>query len=142
MYTGNLDGKLVEAGFWPGCSNCRYFQQCEERPKHAAFPHTWHWSSERIAFGENRLVLKSWVGTAAYGHSHTGCVFYQVDDSHLIPLEPKHQEYIQLQERISQVDEELDRLSERDPDSPKLMLLFDESDHLFTRQGELIGVII
>jgi hypothetical protein len=98
MSHGNLEGKIVAFDFWPACENCRFFEACKIRPRHPAYPHSWHWGREFAAFAEGYLITRSWVGTDAIGHAHTGCKSYEVDPQHV--SEPQIQEKGKLESEM------------------------------------------
>jgi hypothetical protein len=50
MSTGNIEGKLLNANFWPACDNCLRFSACARQPQHPAYPHHWHWGREFTPF--------------------------------------------------------------------------------------------
>jgi len=110
MSYGNLPKKVVSQDFWPHCNNCALHAECEKSPRHPAFPHQWHWSHETANFGEDMLVLKSWVGTAAYGQEHTGCYSYAVDEQFVKSLQDDHKHYLELWQESLSLDAELNRL--------------------------------
>lgn len=109
MSHGNLEGKLVASDFWPSCENCRFFEACKVRPRHPAYPHTWHWGKETAPFSEGELVLLSWVGTAAIGDPHTGCTSYEVDPRHVTKPMAHHRCYLALERERQDLDIELER---------------------------------
>ena len=110
MSHGNLEGKLVAHDFWPGCANCVHCATCKVRPRHPAYPHSWHWGRECAAFPEGTLVVQSWVGTSVIGQPHTGCLSYTVDPRHVAELAARHQHYLALQREQEGLDATLARL--------------------------------
>lgn len=113
MSTGNLQGQLVARDFWPTCENCRLFEACKVRPRHPAYPHTWHWGREFTQFAEGVLIVRSWVGTAAIGQPHTGCRSYTVDPQHVREPLAHHQQYLALAHERGQLEAEMESLEEK-----------------------------
>jgi hypothetical protein len=115
MSTGNIEGQLVSATFWPACENCVHCSACTRQPQHPAYPHTWHWAREWVPFPEGDLITRSWVGTSAMGQPHTGCHGYQIHPSHVRPLRPAHRRYLALEQEQSTLETILDRLERTSP---------------------------
>ena len=100
--SGGLNGALVNYGFWPACANCTHVEECKVKPRHEAFPHNWHWAREFREWGENALIIKSWVGSSTFGAEHTGCYEYLVDPSKLLPLDYEQKAYLELSAKIKE----------------------------------------
>jgi hypothetical protein len=115
MSTGNIEGKLVNANFWPACDNCLRFSACARQPQPPAYPHHWHWGREFTPFPDGDLILRSWVGTSAIGRPHTGCLSYQVHPSFVRPLLPAHRRYLTLEHEKALLESLLDRLERTTP---------------------------
>jgi hypothetical protein len=110
MSQGNLKGKLVAFDFWPSCRNCQLYEECRLRPRHPAFPHSWHWGREFAAFADGYLIIHSWVGTAAIGQPHTSCNSYQVDSGHVSEPQIHHRLYLDLEHEKGQLEAEMGKL--------------------------------
>ena len=113
MSKGKLEGKLVARDFWPTCENCRLFAACQVRPKHPAYPHSWHWGREFASFPEGELILCSWVGTAAIGDPHTGCTSYAVDPQYISDPQAHHRLYLELEHEKGQLESEMTALERK-----------------------------
>ncbi len=113
MSTGQLEGTVVAATFWPACENCRFFSACYTAPRHPAYPHRWHWSTTVAHFPETLLILRSWVGSSVYGQAHTGCLSYTVDPQHLQPLQAEHERSLALETEKQQLEAIFHRLEQR-----------------------------
>jgi len=113
MSHGNLAGKVVAFDFWPACENCRFFASCKIRPRHPAYPHTWHWGRECAAFADGYLITRSWVGTAQIGHAHTGCKSYEVDPQHVSEPQIHHRLYLELASEGGKLESEMEALERR-----------------------------
>jgi hypothetical protein len=111
---GNLENKLVARDFWPACRNCCQFTACHRQPQHPAYPHTWHWGKEAVSFPDGELILRSWVGTAAIGQSHTGCPRYTVDAHFIKEPSPHHQQYLTLEAERIQIEAIFERLERQE----------------------------
>lgn len=127
MSEGNLTNKLVAPGFWPACSNCVHNEECARKPKHDAYPHSWHWGREAVTFPEGDLVLVSWVGTLEIGAAHTGCTSYEVSADQVVAPGDKHREYLQLEGERREIDARLRRFEHR---ADELATLSDEPAEL------------
>jgi len=134
MSHGNLEGKLVARDFWPACENCRLFDACKIQPQHPAYPHTWHWGKEAVSFPEGKLVLLSWVGTAAVGDPHTGCTSYEVDPKHAADPLPHHRCYLALERERQDLDVKLERFEKDGTFSKEVESLY---ERLFQRFMEI-----
>src|SRR5215813_12245405 len=104
MSHGNLNHMLVAHDFWPSCHTCHHLTSCQQRPRHPAFPHRWHWGKDAVSFPEGALILRSWVGTTAIGKPHTGCPSYIVAPDCVQTLRPTHVEYLQLEAENAALD--------------------------------------
>jgi hypothetical protein len=113
MSTGNLEGKVVAPDFWPSCETCVFFEACKVRPRHPAYPHTWHWGREFAVFANGYLILCSWVGTAAIGQPHTGCKSYHVDPHYLSEPQAHHRLYLELEHERGQLESEMATLERK-----------------------------
>jgi hypothetical protein len=118
MSTGNLNGTLVAPDFWPACGTCEHFSACQLYPRHPAFPHRWQWGKDAASFSDGSLILRSWVGTSAIGHPHTGCLTYTVAERFLRPLRDAHHEYLQLEAEKARLDRVFTRLEQKEVWSP------------------------
>src|SRR5712692_6998937 len=110
MSHGNVEGKLVSPHFWQSCANCRFVAACQVRPRHPAYPHTWHWGREFVSFPEGELIVKSWVGTIAIGQPHTGCQQYEVAPTDVMEPQAHHRRYLTLEQERQTLDVTLDQL--------------------------------
>jgi len=113
MSRGNLEGKVVAFDFWPTCQNCQLFESCKMRPRHLAYPHSWHWGREFAAFADGYLITHSWVGTAVIGQPHTGCKSYQVDARHVSEPQFHHRLYLELEHEKGQLESEMEKLERK-----------------------------
>ncbi len=113
MSHGQLESTVVEATFWPSCANCTLRTACQTTPRHPAYPHRWHWSSNVAHFPETLLILRSWVGSSVYGQAHTGCASYTVDPQHLHPLQEVHLRYLTLETEKQQLEAVFHHLEQR-----------------------------
>ncbi len=132
---GNLEGKVVTFDFWTACENCVFFEACKLRPRHPAFPHSWHWGREFAVFTEGYLITRSWVGTDAIGHAHTGCKSYEVNPTYVSEPQTHHQRYLELAHERRQLEAEMEVIERR-----KTWNRNDEDFHasLFKRYRELL----
>lgn len=138
MTYGNLPGRVVREDFWPKCSNCRHFAECEAgHPHHSAFPHSWHWGREAKRFGDGTmLVYRSWVGTIAIGEPHTGCTVYSVDEAQFLEPQKHHRRWLDLENRLRRLDAEINRREERG-DFDLCLELYARWNRLFEQQQAL-----
>jgi hypothetical protein len=113
MSQGELEGKLVASDFWPTCETCRFFAACKEKPKHPAYPHSWHWGKECVEFAEGLLIVRSWVGTSAIGQPHTGCKSYEVDPQHVSEPQIHHRLYLELAHERRKLEAEMEAIERR-----------------------------
>lgn len=140
MSQGNLTNKLVVAGFWPACDNCARKKECETKPRHEAFPHTWHWGRESLALSDGTmLVTASWVGSSVIGETHTGCYDYAVADSQVLPLAEKHTTLILLQSRKRQLDSKLSELERRGASGKGVEKYYTELTDVYSRIEIILG---
>lgn len=124
MSAGNLEGKLVDHGFWPVCENCCFSKACQTKPRHPAYPHTWHWGREFVSFPEGELILRSWVGTSAIGQPHTGCQSYQADPQHISEPQEHHKRYLALERERQELDAKLNQWERQGALSPRAEALY------------------
>jgi hypothetical protein len=110
MSKGNLEGKLVVRAFWPACTNCRFFEACKVRPKHPAYPHSWHWGRECAEFADGTLIVRSWVGTIAIGQPHTGCTSYEVDPRYIREPQAHHRCYLEREHEKGRLEAQMAHL--------------------------------
>ena len=136
MSHGNLEGKIIAPDFWPSCETCQLFESCKVRPLHPAYPHTWHWGREFAAFADGYLILRSWVGTAAIGQSHTGCKSYEVDPQYISEPQVHHRLYLELEHEKEQLESEMGTLEQK-----KTWMRNDEDFHasLFRRYRQILA---
>lgn len=136
MADGNLDGKVVRAGFWPACSNCAHCPQCRAGdPRHPAFPHRWHWGHETVHFEDGTvLVLRSWVGTVAIGQPHTACPDYQVARSTLLEVQERHRRYLELERERAGVEARLEGYEQRGMYNGHVVGLYDRLEEIEKEQ--------
>ena len=113
MSHGNLEGKVVKFDFWPACENCRLYAACTVRPRHPAFPHSWHWGREFAAFADGYLITRSWVGTAAIDQPHTGCKSYEVNPQHAGAPQIQHRLYLDLEQERRNLEAEMAALESK-----------------------------
>ncbi len=137
MSNGNLEGKLVSHGFWPACENCRFFEACKTKPRHDAYPHSWHWGREFVSFPEGELIVRSWVGTSAIGQPHTGCHSYEVDLQYVSEPQGHHKHYLALERERQELDARLNRLERQGALSKRAETLY---GRLFMRYEEILEV--
>jgi hypothetical protein len=146
MSHGNLEGKLVAHDFWPTCENCRLFAACQVRPKHPAYPHSWHWGREFAEFADGTLILRSWVGTAAIGQSHTGCKSYEVDPQYISEPQVHHQLYLELEHEKGQLESEMATLERKKTwtrnDEDFHASLFKRYRQILAKQAELRTIVV
>jgi hypothetical protein len=114
MSQGNLANTVVSQEFWPACRNCRFWAACAVRPRHPAYPHTWHWGHEVATFTDGKLILRSWVGTAAIGQPHTGCQDYEVHPQYVRAPRAHHQHYLALEAERDRLEAIFERLERQD----------------------------
>lgn len=107
MTTGKLSGKLVNSNFWPECGNCAFFEQCQAKPKHDAFPHNWHYTEEAVGLGDKKLIVEAWVGSSVMFERHTGCYHYEVSDTLTHPEEEWCSEVLSIRREINEEDKRL-----------------------------------
>jgi len=113
MSSGGLEGKIVSYDFWPACENCVLYEACKTKPRHPAYPHSWHWGKEHAAFADGYVIVRSWVGTAAIGQSHTGCKSYEVDPRHVGGPQIHHRLYLELAHERRKLEGEMEALERR-----------------------------
>jgi hypothetical protein len=113
MSHGNLESKVVAFDFWPACENCQLYEACKTRPRHAAYPHTWHWGKEFAAFADGYLIVRSWVGTAAIGQPHTGCKSYAVGPQYVSAPQIHHRLYLELANEREKLESEMEALERK-----------------------------
>lgn len=113
MSSGGLEGKIVAFDFWPTCETCTFFAACKLRPRHSAYPHSWHWGREFAAFADGYLITRSWVGTAAIGQPHTGCKSYAVDPQHAGAPQIHHRLYLDLEQEKENLETEMAALERK-----------------------------
>lgn len=139
MPEDSLSGRLVAKDFWPACKNCFYFMLCKEKPKHPAFPHTWHWARDFVEFPEGDLILRSWVGTAEFGAPHSGCRSYQVAPGFLLPLQDHHRRYLELERELFALNEMLEQYEERGIYDQRVQRLYDRHQKLSQEMESLLA---
>jgi hypothetical protein len=132
---GNLEGKVVAEDFWTACENCVFFESCKIRPRHPAYPHSWHWGREFAPFAEGYLITRSWVGTDAIGHAHTGCKSYEVAPQQVSEPQPHHRRYLELAHERRNLEGAMEAIERR-----KTWSRNDEDCHasLFKRYRQLL----
>lgn len=113
MSTGNLEGTLVSATFWPACHNCVRCAACAHHPQHPAYPHTWHWGREFAVFADGYLITRSWVGSSAIGQPHTGCTSYEVDPRYISEAHRQHRRYLELEQEKGKLESEMQALERK-----------------------------
>jgi len=113
MSHGNLAGKVVAFDFWPACENCVLYEACKTKPRHPAYPHSWHWGKEFAAFADGYLITSSWVGSSAIGQPHTGCKSYEVDPQHVSAPQIHHRLYLDLEQEKGKLESEMEALERR-----------------------------
>lgn len=113
MSHGNLEGKVVAFDFWPTCETCVFFESCKIRPRHPAYPHSWHWGREFASFADGYLITRSWVGSAAIGQPHTGCKIYEVVPQHVSEPQIHHRLYLALEQEKGKLESEMRALESK-----------------------------
>jgi hypothetical protein len=141
MSHGNLEGKLVSHEFWPSCTTCRFFQACQMRPRHPAYPHTWHWGREAVSFLDGDLIVRSWVGTSAISQPHTGCHHYEVAPEQIREPQPQHCCYLALEQEKARIEGQFARLEHKDAwtkrDKAAFQDLLQRYKHVLAQQAAL-----
>ena len=135
MSHGNLAGKVVASDFWPTCETCVFFEACQTKPLHPAYPHSWHWGREFAAFADGYLIVRSWVGSSAIGQPHTGCKSYEVDPQHVSESQIHHRLYLEMEHEKRQLEAEMESLERK-----KTWTKNDEDFHasLFRRYRQIL----
>ncbi|HEV8714221.1 MAG TPA: hypothetical protein VGX03_15520 [Candidatus Binatia bacterium] len=146
MSHGHLDGKIAAYDFWPSCENCWLYEACKIRPRHAAYPHTWHWGKEFAAFADGYLILRSWVGTVAIGQPHTGCKSYKVDPRYVSKPQAHHRLYLELEHEKEQLESEMAALERKKVwtrnNEDFQASLFNRYRQILEKQAELRTVVV
>lgn len=146
MLQGNLEGKVVAFDFWPSCENCQLYKACKGEPQHPAFPHSWHWGKEGVEFADGTLIVRSWVGTAAIGQSHTGCKSYAVEARHVSEPAAHQRLYLELEHEKGKLESEMESLERKKTwtknDEDFHATLFKRYRQVLAQQIELRAVVI
>lgn len=138
MTRANLEGKVVSKEFWPRCGNCKFYAQCQENPRHPAFPHRWHWSREQHRFPDGTMLLtRSWVGTAAYGMDHTGCYDYQAADAEILEPSESQVKFLEVEQEIQKLNADLTAHENRDSFDEDYDAKYERYFDLFDEQDKL-----
>jgi hypothetical protein len=111
MGTGNLEGKVVQDGFWPGCKNCRHYKDCQLSPLHLGFPyHTWAWLEESVEIEPGRvLILVSVIGSSMIAKGECECAQYEVAPEFADEPNEVERRVVELDKRYRSLEEQLDR---------------------------------
>jgi hypothetical protein len=146
MSSGGLEGKVVGFDFWPACENCRLFEACKARPRHPAYPHTWHWGREFAEFADGTLIVRSWVGTMAIGQPHTGCQSYHVDPHYISEPQAHHRLYLELDHEKGRLESEMATLERKKTwtrnDEDFHASLFQRYRQILKQQGALRAAVV
>jgi hypothetical protein len=141
MSDGKLEQKLVSREFWPACTTCRFFQGCQTRPRHAAYPHRWQWGRDAVAFPDGDLILCSWVGSSVIGQPHTGCPSYEVAPEHVREPQPQHRCYLALEHEKAQLERQFEPLEHKETwtkrDQATFQDLLQGYKHILAQQAAL-----
>ena len=137
MSDGNLNGKVVRAGFWPACSNCAHCPQCQAgMPRHPAFPcQWWQWGHESVHFGDGTvLVLRPWMGTGVTDQPYMACPDYQVARSTLLEVQERHRRYLELERERAGVEARLEGYEQRGTYNGHVVGLYDRLEEIEKEQ--------